>query len=244
MLPSKCSALNLLPNPLPGSHASFRLGKVIIWAEVMTIVTNAVVAADALPSITCTLYAARRDVAQHLTRHHLRPFHRGRAHARNRHAIAHAYVSPSLATAHALLEPQYSILPKECAHASFEPFRALAPVDLRRASHELARDDYPLPLPLCRCCRRCANWVLRARLLPAALRRCHLAAAALAPPSSRRLSRRRWKRCRPDRLDCWHGGRHLCFHSFAARARVRRVLVRHKSRFRRLHQGRGIHPRQ
>ena len=52
MLPSKCSALNLLPNPLPGSHASFRLGKVIIWAEVMTIVTNAVVAADALPSIT------------------------------------------------------------------------------------------------------------------------------------------------------------------------------------------------
>ena len=57
------------------------------------------------------------------TRHHLRPFHRGRAHARNRHAIAHAYVSPSLATAHALLEPQYSILPKECAHASFEPFR-------------------------------------------------------------------------------------------------------------------------
>ena len=146
--PPKCSALNLLPNPLPGSHASFRLGKVIIWAEVMTIVTNAVVAADALPSITY-IYAARRDVAQHLTRHHLRPFHRGRAHARNRHAIAHAYVSPSLATAHALPEPQYSILPKECAHASFEPFRVSAPVlDLRRASHELARDDYPLPLPL------------------------------------------------------------------------------------------------
>ena len=151
----------------------------------MTIVTNAVVAADALPSITY-IYAARRDVAQHLTRHHLRPFHRGRAHARNRHAIAHAYVSPSLATAHALPEPQYSILPKECAHASFEPFRVSCTLflDLRRASHELARDDYPLPLPLLPALRTLgASRASFARCFTSlSSRRCCPRTAVLSPP--------------------------------------------------------------